>query len=574
MSQPPPYSPVTSFITYQAQQAWFPGQQLDVEFNDIETSIAAIRTNLAVIQNDDTTLGNGTVGFAQLSTALATALTAIGVAVPISTVLTQPNTWTAAQTFTPPSPTWGTNYGLYQGLSVNVNGVPLNAILGGASGASPAAISSAINIPSNDVGSFVSTAGAFTTLTAAALGGVGLFAAVIQSGNSGQTWAFNTVASNTPITVPTTDNIGFDGSPTAAEFDVGVFHKAGGVTPIGTARGVLIAGGAKVVPTGGAFALEISQFGNGGANLAWTNCIQIDGQPSQNAILIGSQSLTNAATTYSQNLSFGSVNSSAVVLNSQIYADPNGTLTLNPASVASGGLGSVNILNGASGTIATFAPAKVTMAQPLVMSSKVVFGDTTAGGLLVLTSTSNVAPSFDAIYNRASIYFWQDTAGVTTHLDFGSTASNTFTYQSKIVTAASATTAAGINLPSGTAPTSPVAGDMWNDGTNLKFRFGSTDTLAALAAAQTLTNKTIAFSSNTLTGVAPLASPTFTGTVTVPAVTVGVNQVVGARATGWTVATGTPQRSTFTTGGVTLAQLAGVVMALEQDLIAHGLIGT
>jgi len=51
-------------------------------------------------------------------------------------------------------------------------------------------------------------------------------------------------------------------------------------------------------------------------------------------------------------------------------------------------------------------------------------------------------------------------------------------------------------------------------------------------------------------------------------------QVVGARATGWTVATGTPQRTTFTTGGVTLAQLAGVVMALEQDLIAHGLIGT
>lgn len=31
---------------------------------------------------------------------------------------------------------------------------------------------------------------------------------------------------------------------------------------------------------------------------------------------------------------------------------------------------------------------------------------------------------------------------------------------------------------------------------------------------QTLTNKTISFASNTLTGVAPLASPTFTGTVT------------------------------------------------------------
>ena len=42
------------------------------------------------------------------------------------------------------------------------------------------------------------------------------------------------------------------------------------------------------------------------------------------------------------------------------------------------------------------------------------------------------------------------------------------------------------------------------------------DTFALLAATQTLTNKTIAFASNTLTGVAPLASPTFSGTVTMP----------------------------------------------------------
>lgn len=42
------------------------------------------------------------------------------------------------------------------------------------------------------------------------------------------------------------------------------------------------------------------------------------------------------------------------------------------------------------------------------------------------------------------------------------------------------------------------------------------DTIVLLAATQTLTNKTIAFASNTLTGVAPLASPSFTGTVTMP----------------------------------------------------------
>lgn len=57
-----------------------------------------------------------------------------------------------------------------------------------------------------------------------------------------------------------------------------------------------------------------------------------------------------------------------------------------------------------------------------------------------------------------------------------------------------------------------------NDGGDYINTNGSTgwDQIASLAATQTLTNKTIAFSSNTLTGVAPLASPTFSGTITGP----------------------------------------------------------
>ena len=50
-------------------------------------------------------------------------------------------------------------------------------------------------------------------------------------------------------------------------------------------------------------------------------------------------------------------------------------------------------------------------------------------------------------------------------------------------------------------------------------------------------------------------------------------QVVAARRTGWGVPSGTATRTTFTTGTVTLAQLAERVKALIDDLTAHGLIG-
>lgn len=57
-------------------------------------------------------------------------------------------------------------------------------------------------------------------------------------------------------------------------------------------------------------------------------------------------------------------------------------------------------------------------------------------------------------------------------------------------------------------------------------------------------------------------------------VTVGANKVLGARQTGWAAMTGTAQRTTAATGSVTLPQLAGIVMAIQADLITHGIIGT
>lgn len=59
----------------------------------------------------------------------------------------------------------------------------------------------------------------------------------------------------------------------------------------------------------------------------------------------------------------------------------------------------------------------------------------------------------------------------------------------------------------------------------------------------------------------------------VDSLTVGSNQVVAARQTGWTAPTGTLSRGTFDQSTVTLPQLAQRVAALITDLTTHGLVG-
>ena len=63
------------------------------------------------------------------------------------------------------------------------------------------------------------------------------------------------------------------------------------------------------------------------------------------------------------------------------------------------------------------------------------------------------------------------------------------------------------------------------------------------------------------------------GRVTASSFSVGNNQVVSDRKTGWTTPTGTATRTTFATSTVTLPQLAERVKALIDDLTTHGLIG-
>lgn len=79
MAQPPAYARAFSFTNWTANHPTTPqpGVSLDNEFGAVATSIAGIRTNLALIQRDDGQLANGVVGPDQLSAALTMGLRSV-----------------------------------------------------------------------------------------------------------------------------------------------------------------------------------------------------------------------------------------------------------------------------------------------------------------------------------------------------------------------------------------------------------------------------------------------------------------------------------------------------------------
>ena len=194
------------------------------------------------------------------------------------------------------------------------------------------------------------------------------------------------------------------------------------------------------------------------------------------------------------------------------------------------------------------------------------------------------------------------------------------------VTGAKATTAAtvagyaSLNLPHGTAPTSPVNGDMWTttagayvqvNGTTVGPLLDSTNIVTGTGTATRVplwSSTSVVGDSNIVQSVSghihPVTHDTydlgitgtrwkniyarggdFSGAVIASSFTSAIidnsggaytysgTQVVAGRRTGWTAATGTATRTTFATSTVTTAQLAERVKALLDDLIVHGLIG-
>jgi hypothetical protein len=78
MSQPQPFNRSFSFSNLQAQNPTTPppGNSIDIEFNSVKATLDQILANLALIQNDDTSVKNASIGPNQLSPALTLGFTA------------------------------------------------------------------------------------------------------------------------------------------------------------------------------------------------------------------------------------------------------------------------------------------------------------------------------------------------------------------------------------------------------------------------------------------------------------------------------------------------------------------
>jgi len=724
MSQPPIYAPQTEFLTYQAQQSWFPGQQLDVEFNAIDASISAIEANLAGIQKDDGTLANGIVDFPQLSPDLQLELagdefTSLTVAqfkqtTGVQVWVTDPqfgadrtgalDSTTAIQSAINAAVALAATQGLATVfLPAGVYRISSTLVVTASNifirGEAPYAVQlqrysdfgpavqfsnasaqiqnvGIADIQIDDIPAIKNTAG-FSTPTNSpyqvifdgvdqayiknlntvagsgslalkgvinawiasaslinagtselTLGGVGLYVGV--SANSHLPAAYSSVIYVTDLEMEGNSKIadgvrvdGCDGlwmtnvhvqGTTNADYRFSHSNSSpmanlfarNCMADICTGNGVLcdgsqiikhsgFEGSINCANAGGANKAGFLMSGSGGAN-DFTLDALVTGWGGAGVSLTGS------------NISNFTIRPRSIVGNSNTGSFAGIDLSCTAIGIAitggavGGGSEMPNIHVGAS-------VSRVTIAGVLASSS--------AGyGVVIDSGATNVAITGCDLSNN-SLGAISDSSGTVNKRFVGnlgaadvfakgvvSIADNgTISSLTNLILAAAF--GASIALEINGISTAYVTGTSVQPATDNTFTLGASSfrwselysTIIQTGSIVSLSNLLLSAATGSVIGLGvngvstayitntalqPSANATFslgtsssqwTNTYSA-AYYSGANQVVGARATGWTVATGTPSRATFTTSGVSLATLAGVVMALEQDLIAHGLIGT
>lgn len=125
------------------------------------------------------------------------------------------------------------------------------------------------------------------------------------------------------------------------------------------------------------------------------------------------------------------------------------------------GAGTIAFAGSSSGATALQAAATAsgTLTMPPVTDTLAVLGTSQSfSNTQTFAGTFNNTGTFQINSNTIT---WPSAAITVARIDAAQTFAGTQTYTGRIVTAASVTGGAGLNLPQGTAPTSPVNGDMW-----------------------------------------------------------------------------------------------------------------
>ena len=149
----------------------------------------------------------------------------------------------------------------------------------------------------------------------------------------------------------------------------------------------------------------------------------------------------------------------------------------------------------------------------VIVGATTFYGKTTFAGTAnqITATASGTSPNGTVTFSLPSAITFPGT--ITVQSGNATTLGGTLSVSGGLTTlSASTTSGASLNIPSGTAPTSPAVGDIWLvQATGLLARYGSTPgthTLADLDSIQTLTNKTL---------TSPVISTiTNTGTITLP----------------------------------------------------------
>lgn len=181
----------------------------------------------------------------------------------------------------------------------------------------------------------------------------------------------------------------------------------------------------------------------------------------------------------------------------QITAYNSGTGSLTVNVTATGGSGTF-----AAWTIALAANTAPFTGGTLTSLLTTVASATGAAGLNVPHGVAPTAPVNGDVWTTTTAVFARINGVTKTLADTTQIAGFTGgTLTSELITVASATGTAGLNIPHGAAPTSPVNGDTWTTLTGVFARVNGT-------TAQLATNAAVAAS------YAPLASPALTGAPT------------------------------------------------------------